>query len=74
MYRPVFVKARRLNLFDPAIAARIISSAKCKAARRLSARGKSTLVGTGIVLNASSWGSSESNSFLNSRRLVSSLV
>lgn len=59
MLRPVFVKARRLNLFDLAIAARIISSAKFKASRRLPARGKSALVGTGIVLSASSWGSAK---------------
>lgn len=55
---------RRLNLFDLAIAARIIFWANSKAIRRLCSKAKSLPKETGIMLNASSWGSSDNNSFL----------
>lgn len=53
-----------MNLFDLAIAAYIIPSAKVVPTDILVVRGNPKLMGTGIVLNASSWGSSETNSFL----------
>lgn len=53
----------RVNLFDLATAACIIPSAKFVPIEILAARGNPILKGTGTVLNASSWGSSESKSF-----------